>query len=252
LRYLLFLILSIFIVANDNDLDGVDDNFDKCPNTPFDALVDKDGCIKEYVSSSKYILQVGITNNTEDSTLDTNLYFAYIYKPLEFSISTTNYAMNLSNGIDVDDDMYISLGYYKDFKNLNTKLSFGTRVNTEDTYKIKDVANYFVSLDLNYDMDEYGIFGYYSYNFKNSDKNYHLISLGIGKDLTSNIYSSISYSCLHFPNTTHFKDVEDIHSLSLYSAYMITDDIYSSLNFTHNFESETKNSINLNIGVYIE
>ncbi len=28
----------------DSDKDGVFDKYDKCPNTPFNKLVDKDGC----------------------------------------------------------------------------------------------------------------------------------------------------------------------------------------------------------------
>ena len=40
----LILIFITFIYAKDSDLDGVPDELDKCPNTPFLTLVDKNGC----------------------------------------------------------------------------------------------------------------------------------------------------------------------------------------------------------------
>jgi len=236
---------STLLWSIDIDLDGVDDSIDKCPNTPFDALVDKDGCIQSYVSSSKYLLQVGVSDSIESDSLDANLYFAYIYKPWEFSISTTSYTMNLTNSIDVKDDMYISLGYYKDFANLNTKLSFGSRLAMDDGYKIEDVANCFVSLDLNYDMGDYTLLGYYSYSFKVNADRYATYSVGVGKSLTSSLYASVTLTQLALKES-------DIDSISLYSSYMINDKFYCSLGYTYNFDYDDKHTLSFNLGVYIE
>jgi len=55
-RVLLLLILIVFNLYGytDTDLDGVDDSIDKCPNTPFTDLVDKNGCsIKSLVKNKK-------------------------------------------------------------------------------------------------------------------------------------------------------------------------------------------------------
>jgi len=55
-RVLFLLILIVFNLYGyvDSDLDGVDDSIDRCPNTPFSDLVDKNGCtIKSLVKNKK-------------------------------------------------------------------------------------------------------------------------------------------------------------------------------------------------------
>ena len=41
---ILILLSGMSIAYEDQDIDGVEDSVDECPNTPFDALVDKRGC----------------------------------------------------------------------------------------------------------------------------------------------------------------------------------------------------------------
>ena len=245
MKYIIYL-LPIFIFANDFDFDGVDDSIDKCPNTPFDELVNKDGCTQSYASSAKYIFQVGLTQNLSQHDTDTNLYFAYIYKPWEFSISTTSYTMNLTNNVDVNDDIYLRLGYYKSFQNLKTKISFGSRVLSQDGFKIDRLSNYLVSFDISYDLSNYSLFGYYSYNFGNGIDSYQNLSVGGGKNLTSKLYSSLSYG--YFDSTN-----QNLSSVTLYNSYMISDIFYASLSYTHNFDYDyNQNSISFNLGVCVE
>jgi hypothetical protein len=77
------LAFSILLAANlaygysDNDLDGIEDRYDRCPNTPFDAKVDKYGCTVKKTDTNivnkGLTLRIGTTYRTDD-VYDNNFY----------------------------------------------------------------------------------------------------------------------------------------------------------------------------------
>jgi len=141
LSLILLLATNGAFAYQDYDIDGIDDSVDLCPNTPFDELVDKNGCsksqkpqknIKDY---GHLTLKVG-TNIYRDEDYDDdesiNLYANYRYKSWDLSISNTR-SISTSSSYDEDNsysdnDVYISLGKTFNTKKGIVKLSVGTKI----------------------------------------------------------------------------------------------------------------------------
>jgi len=139
---ILILLSGMSMAYEDQDIDGVEDSIDECPNTPFDALVDKRGCLntnepkattpKSYIGH--FTFKVG-TDISSDETYETdsslNLYANYSYKNWDISISNSrsvssnNYTEDNSYS---DSDIYVTTGYLFDLSNSQLKLSIGTKI----------------------------------------------------------------------------------------------------------------------------
>ena len=87
-----FVLLSLLFVhlsaSADNDMDGVDNDMDRCPNTPFFELVDKTGCTTKKIvvkEEDHYDIMLGAAYvNMNNGETDTLLSFVadYYYKNL--------------------------------------------------------------------------------------------------------------------------------------------------------------------------
>ena len=78
-KTVLFFVLLISLFAYvDSDFDGVEDEADKCPNTPFDILVDLDGCPLKMAKDGYFDAIVGIgyadTQSGFTGLFETNYY----------------------------------------------------------------------------------------------------------------------------------------------------------------------------------
>jgi len=144
-RIYISLILAILttngaFAYEDYDIDGVDDSVDLCPNTPFDELVDRNGCSKSQTPSKskrvgKLTLKVGTNiyrdKDYEDDT-SLNLYANYRYKSWDISISNSR-SISTSSSYDEDNsysdnDVYISVGKSFNIKKGIAKISIGTKI----------------------------------------------------------------------------------------------------------------------------
>lgn len=107
----------------DNDLDGVDDSIDKCPNTPFDQIVGQDGCPIRKIGQEqqsgikgRFYFKVGLvynTDNSNDSTISATS-IAYAYKGFYVSLSTNYYLYDsiVKNGGLGDSFLYLSYSFF--------------------------------------------------------------------------------------------------------------------------------------------
>lgn len=50
---LIALIIPLFAIAADSDMDGVSNSKDKCPHTPFWAVVNKNGCMSKKIIAKR-------------------------------------------------------------------------------------------------------------------------------------------------------------------------------------------------------
>jgi len=255
LSSLLVLATSLF-AFNDQDIDGVDDAHDLCINTPFDVIVDENGCPYKKGIKGKFLFQIGedISFNTASNRTNTlNIFLNYNYKQWDFSISSSNFnATNINTVVDTEDDLYLTVGYLSQYGKLNTKISVGTKFAFMDNDSIDRDNDYFISANLDYFISpKQNIFLYHSYTLSgNSDttkyENFHSLSLGTGYAVTNKWYSAISYNYAQSP----YPHAKDYKALSWFNYYLLPNDFYISSNYARTLNNSSyDHMLSLNIGV---
>jgi len=174
----LLMILSFPLMAKfiDNDLDGVDDRRDKCLNTPFNALVDKDGCpVKilniHYEKKLKYDFYTEVSKIKDDNTNELSQLFY-------FSTSKNRYYFTISTSLnDLSGERYISnvtmkiKKYFNPFYNIRISSGIGVKIPTKDLPNNKiDIPLY---LSMTYSLGNKSFFIGSSYTFINDKSQYY-------------------------------------------------------------------------------
>ena len=132
----------------DNDIDGISDALDLCPNTPFEALVNSNGCSLQQKSSltqkkeERYwgaltlkVSDTMLSDESYDSENYLNLHANYRYRKWDVSLSnsraTTSRSYTEENS-NSDDNIYLSTGYTFTIPKSSIKLSVGTKIVNSD------------------------------------------------------------------------------------------------------------------------
>jgi hypothetical protein len=256
------------------DVDGVDDAIDRCPETPFDELVDKNGCAKsEKIDYGELTLKIGtdiFIDKSYDNDNSLNLYLNYKFKSWDISISNSRSTTNSSYSEDnsySSSDIYILLG--EDFvldKNL-IKLSIGTKIAgdiSDDKQKRglknqekhnrnsnRDLDNsrdrdYFGSINYDYLLDsKKSIFLYYGYTISGDNKNYSSFALGAGYMFTQNLYSAFSYN---YTGSTYI-DEDGTKGINWFNSYNFTKNIFGSLSYSYALDKLSyDNTLSISLG----
>jgi len=149
------LLLSLNAASTDSDLDGVIDTQDKCPNTPFLELVDKNGCSKKQLAlkkPKKQNIRFNVSAGYEiDSTkgYNSNLILTNIsayYKKYTFSYSYSLLSTDTNKNYKSNDSI---LSFYYKFKlnkirlKAGLKTYFTTDYNSKTDYALKLKASYY-------------------------------------------------------------------------------------------------------------
>jgi len=223
---MLFLVFSVAGYGygySDYDVDGVEDSVDKCPNTPFDVLVDESGCEEGKVFKGELTFLAGSITGVDsetDSITNLLLFINYRYADWDISLSTFNEVQN--SVAEVPDTFYISLGYtFKLSDRLSSKLSLGTKQSSiqDDIYMMGNI-----DYSLN---QEQNLFLFYSYTFSgDSDTevydNFNTFSVGTGRILTDYWYSALSYD---FSGANRFY-LEDYQAMSWSNTFRVSSKYY--------------------------
>ena len=274
------LFLAIFLISSslyayiDSDMDGVEDQMDRCPNTPFSDLVDIEGCTKRsLVSPHHFDLIVGasysdsdyLTLNTTD-TLSSTLQVDYYYKNFSIQASTSYFTTNGDNFSDSGlYDSFVGASYqFRPIKNLSIRAGAGAILPTYNTSLNNNNTDYTASLNLSYSISKFNLFAGYSYTQINdddvsfADENGTLISsanyqdtsaysLGAGYYMTSSLYLSGAYNS----SDSVYKIIEDIQTASVYGYYTIDEHWFSTCSYAYGLsDSASKNYISLRLGYF--
>ncbi len=229
------LMISITLCAKaefiDDDMDGVENSFDKCPKTPLSALVDKDGCPTKTIkftpnknldiSLSYYHAKIDDTYTQTSKSLN----LIYNYNQYAFILNGSRYDINgLGNGLD---DTTVGLFYTFENK-IYSQLGGGVYLPTENSQDNK--TDYFFRVKFLYTKDLFDTTFSYTKTFmkdiNTSNTNSYIISLGYS--FLDNLYSSISYSS----SDSIYANSGKIDYLSLYLEYYITDKFYISTTYS--------------------
>jgi len=272
---------SLFITSvmaySDSDLDGVPDNLDKCPNTPFANLVNKNGCtIKKLipvVNYHHYDVMVGaeyltsnFTSAPKTDTYNATFQVDYYYKNFSLQASTSYYSTDSGDYSDSGmNDSYIGMAYtLYPMKNLSVRLGGGVLLPTYDTTLNNNNTDYSLSTYVSYStIKNINLFGSYTYTMINDDdvtvtyadgysytykyQNTNSWSLGAGRYISNGFYMSGSYN-----NTQSvYKGVDDIETLSLYSSYNLDANWFITLYYAYGLsDTASDHDISLKLGYY--
>ncbi len=237
----------------DSDLDGVDDTIDRCPYTPFDEIVEADGCSPHDHFPGRLIVEVGSDmgfDAEEESVNSMAFYMAYQVGAWRFSIADSHYdSVTLSSGDTTADTLYLTAGYGTTHANLDMRLSLGMRIDVAQESKESD---YYIALNTEYAMnDRASLLFYYAYTISGEDdtivyQNYHSTSLGYSYLVTPKWYTSLSYTYTQSrtPNGDAYQ------SLSWYHSYQWSRMLYGVLYYTYGVnQSAYDHTVGVSIGI---
>lgn len=224
----------------DNDLDGVDDSIDKCPNTPFDQIVGQDGCPigkigQEQQSGIKgrFYFKVGLvynTDNSNDSTISATS-IAYAYKGFYVSLSTNYYLYDsiVKNGGLGDSFLYLSYSFFS-IKNLYTTLGVNTKIPTGEDRFSDEYFDYAPSISFDYIRGKDDYFIFYGHTFKGNPNlnDTDAFSIGAGYQLTREFYSSLSIDGVSSSITKKFR-----YQLGYFGLYNFARKYYGTLSYSY-------------------
>ena len=228
----------------DNDIDGISDALDLCPNTPFEALVNSNGCSLQQKSSftqkkeehywGALTLKVSdtmLSDESYDSENYLNLHANYRYRKWDVSLSnsraTTSRSYTEENS-NSDDNIYLSTGYTFTIPKSSIKLSVGTKIVNSDASNSDSIprergygrgqnqTNTSVIDDSSLDERDDDYFASLNYNYNLTDK--------------QNIFLYYGYTLSGDSQKT---DYEDYSSISIGTGHSFGKSLYGALSYNY-------------------
>lgn len=267
---MLKLLLSLFFLSQilgayvDNDMDGVEDEYDLCLSTPFTDLVGLDGCsIESLVSPHHFSAVVGIGYSDSDyntlskiDTITSSFQVDYYYKNLSLSLSTSYFKNKNKTYSDSGlNDTYVGAGYQWMYEDLYVSLGLGALLPTYDTTLNNNNTDFTATLNLSYTLRDVNMFGTYGYTLVNDDdvegivsyKDAQYYSLGLGYYFSKNLYASSYYN----EADSVYKDVEKLKTISLYTYYSLDENYFLTGSYAYGLsDSASDNFVTIKIGYY--
>ncbi len=248
LAFLLF--LGMVFGFQDSDLDGVDDSVDRCPNTPFFAIVDRYGCpIKELIPERKikFYLRLGFSHSKDKNfeANNTNISLAFSLKQWYASLTSRYYTYinGIGSGLGRT-SVYVS--YRKSFKKIFLYPGIRVILPTASDNISSDYTDIVPSLYADYFFGNSDIFFYIERNFKGNPslKDTWSFSAGYGYSF-ENLYSSFS---LDFVESS-LKNTYGTYA-NIFLIYDITEHLYLTLNFSKGMGGNAVDrSISIKVGI---
>ncbi len=249
-----FIFLSLLFVqlsaSADNDMDGVDNNMDRCPNTPFFELVDKTGCTTKKITAKEkdhYDIMLGaayVKMNTGETDILVSFVADYYYENLIFTLFTQPYSQQ-----DTYDgtDFYLSVTYKVIMDNFTIKLGPGIVLPVNAASSAE--TDYYLNVNLNYKIDKFDMNLYYKYTYMNDlfTQNTDTKIVSIGYYLFDTTYVNLLYST----EKSIYKGNEDIENAALILNHAVTEHWFMNLRFTYGLSDSANDfSTTVNLGYY--
>ncbi|MCK9454878.1 DUF3187 domain-containing protein [Sulfurimonas sp.] len=262
-KALIFLTTALLSLQaySDYDMDGVEDSVDRCPNTPFNELVDIYGCtIKKAWSEEHFSIIYGIgfseadyaTNRNVD-TFSQTLQVDYYYEEFSLQASTSYYNSDDDSGMN---DSFLGAYYTLSiFERVSLRLGGGVILPTYDTGFNNNNMDVVASANFSYTAEDINLFGGYSYTVLNDDdiagvvsyQNTNSYSGGAGFYPLNALYISSYYT----NSESIYKDTENIETLTLYTFYSIDKNWFTTFSYTYGLsDTAGDNAVELRLGYY--
>jgi hypothetical protein len=262
---------------SDQDMDGVDDKLDKCPNTPLTDLVDINGCSKKRLlpktSNHHYDIIAGVhytganyLSTPATDTYSSSIQIDYYYKDFSLQASTSYYKTDASDGYSESgmNDSFVGAAYNLHLlKELTLRLGAGVLLPTYDTLLNNNNADYLLSLNASYMFEKINLFAGYIYTQVNDDdvyvnlsdgtsynysyKNTNAYNSGVGYYLTNHLYVSGAY---HFTQSI-YRGIDDAKTVSMYAYYGIDAHWFTNFSYAYGLNDvASDHAVSLRLGYY--
>ena len=249
--FLLLWSVSLHATFLDEDMDGVANVDDHCPNSQFTDIVDEKGCVVEKVTFKEdhhFDVTLGYTYTKVDSNSSQNsqsLSFGYYYGDFSAWLYTSNY--DLSTGESGLDDTTLALYYQWTYSEYRIKTGVGSYIpsNTQNG----DIVDYFITAKAIRYLDLYDFSAEYQHTFMRDDATIDSdrLTLSTGYTLTYESYLSLSYT----QQSSIYESENNLQNLSFYASYLweeqwlLSADLSKVLN-----KSDTEISTSFNVGYF--
>jgi len=258
----IYLFTTFTLLANyyDSDIDGVEDKYDQCDNTPFDELVDEFGCSKDNTQGN-LVFTVGtdIGIDTFDKK-DTTYNFALDYTINDWSmgISNSSYLFYETNdkSSNKTGDMYSYIGYEITRDNFSTLFSFGAKIAIADVTVGTGENDYYISTQIEYLSAQSNIkyFTNLAYTFTGdtssiSYKDIFSYNIGLGYNLSEKYYTSVYYE----NSQSIYQDSENYQALVWANHYNYEDNYFVEFDYIRALDKLSyRHMFSFKIGVSFE
>lgn len=269
-RGLILLILTLYssVISAyvDSDMDGVEDDVDKCPNTSFTSLVNLQGCSTEELLSPHhfdFIFGMSYLDSEPNTLLQTKTLISsvtidYYYKEVSLGLSGAYYKEEgdeyEDNGLD---DTIFSMAYqFKPMKLFFIEAGLSVVFPTYESSLGNNKTDYKASTNFNYTFERVSLYGGYEYSVINNEdiplsvtyQNTHSASTGVGYKLSEKLYASFTYRV----SNSIYLDVDDVKTVATYGYYKIDHNWFGTCSYVYGLsDSVSQNSISISMGYYL-
>ena len=235
----------------DDDMDGVSNEEDKCPNSAFSDIVGADGCKVDSVVFKKehhFDISVGLSYSKNDDTQSDNAQnfsLGYYYGNFSSYLYTSN--TNLQNGQSGVDDTTLSFYYKKADNEILYKAGAGFYLPTSDINN--NQTDYFLSAKILYYLDDYDFSIELQHTFmKDTDtKDTNRLSLSAGYILSDKTYTSLTYTT----QDSIYADEKRLQNATLYLNYFFDTHWFVSGEFSLGLSNSATNEyVGMRVGYY--
>ena len=223
IRKVLFLLLctTVLLYAQfvDDDMDGVANEDDLCPNSALTDIVDAKGCAVDKVVFKKehhFDVTLGYSYSKLDSNTSQHsqsLSVGYYYGNFSAYLYTSNY--DLQNGESGTGDSTLAFYYRQIDKQIAFKFGAGVYIPTNDTPDNK--TDTFLSAKVTYYYQKYDYTLNFQHTFMNDFQTVDTdrISVSAGYLISEKAYASLTFST----QNSMYQSDDDIDDISLYGSY---------------------------------
>ena len=195
----------------DDDMDGVENSLDRCPNSKITDIVDKYGCATEkldFKDSALMELSAGILKLKNSNLKYQTAFISFDYQKNNFGIYFRSGRFDIS---DTSEDFTLML--YHTIEQENSTLNLNLGAYFPDTSSSS--ADIFAGGEYRYYFDYFDVMLGYNHTFANSLDDSDALYFGIGTNITNKLYLS---SSLEF-QTSNLDD--DFYNFSIFADYDI-------------------------------
>ncbi len=268
--FLLSLLLTAHATILDDDMDGVENADDLCPNSTLTDIVDETGCVVEKLKDSDtnnsltlqkpqekqtakkhkhhFDITVGYNytkyddNNSQDAQ---SFSLGYYYQNFSAYFYTSNYT--LDSGESGMDDSMLSFYYRVTQDDISYQVGTGFYIPTDDIADNK--TDYFIKSKLSYYIDKHDLTLSFQHTFMRDDfiEDTNRVIASYGYVLSTKSYLSLAYTI----EDSIFKYEDRLQDISLYGSYYFTKNWFASTTISFGTsDSASDFTTSFNIGYY--